>query len=79
MEAPRRGGERVGEEIERAAPIAAPPSKYARACLRDQNLWTESVTTTSSCVSHMATAELRVLVTVEVAFTVLTSERESPL
>jgi hypothetical protein len=66
-------------EIERAAPIAAPPSKNSSSCLRDQNLWAEPVTTTANRESHMtATAELRGLVTVEVAFTVLTSERESP-
>ena len=30
---PRRGGGRLGAEIERAAPIAAPPSRHTRACI----------------------------------------------
>jgi hypothetical protein len=69
----------MGDEIKRAAPIAAPPSKNSSSCLRDQNQWTEPVTTTTNRGSHMtATAELRGLVTVEVAFTDLTSDEESP-
>jgi hypothetical protein len=60
-------------EIERAAPIAAPPSLQLEPCMRDQYLWTGATTTSVGAPARAPATTRSVEFAVMVVFTALTS------